>query len=738
MKLLISLSALLLPLMLQGAERTHTQMTRVAHEAIRSHCNLRARVLEQEPVCLTSRQGVAVYGYHEGGFAVVSTSDLLPEVLGLSSSSYDEAEANPNFSWWLEATTQAAAYCMEHGVAPQRTRPSGNNRPAHVLPLMSSAWGQEKPFSDLCPMVYNAERTPVHSLVGCVATALSQIFYYHKSAGTPQGSATVGVPHDHPLQYYTVDFAQLDYDWNQMLDTYTVGNYTQEQAHAVAELCYTVGVACDMMYDYTASGTMSNVTALAMKRNFGLPESCRLVTRDEYSENPSGWMNLVFGELANDRPIFYTGSDFPAGGHAFVLDGYDEEGRVHVNWGWCGRQDGYYNIDLLNPGSYNFRIGQDMIIGIQPNPAPQLSSLSVSVPQAGALGSMLTDVEHLGELTITGQLGEDDFLALRQCPSLQRLDLGQVTLATQEQELPAHALRGCGSLRRLVLPRTMCSWGDGALAGCSSLNEIVLPQGDADCRYVVSGDLVYSADRSELIAVLPTCVGTVEVPMGVTAVHAHAFEGCKRVRNVYLPASLQSLGDRAMTDVTVMRELHIAAPEPPQVGVQTFDGVDPGFAHLYIPAGLRDEYQHAAGWSQLFASGCVAEEGLTLRARNATRRVGDPNPYLAYEAWGNTLYGGEPQLTCEATPQSPAGRYPIVIERGTVDAPDVTLCNGWLVVEEDSSQAPSATAAIGHPSSAPAKIIDRTDAVGTRRSTSGGVQVVRYDDGTVVKAIVVN
>jgi hypothetical protein len=42
---------------------------------------------------------------------------------------------------------------------------------------------------------------------------------------------------------------------------------------------------------------------------------------------------------------------------------------------------------------------------------------------------------------------------------------------------------------------------------------------------------------------------------------------------------------------------------------------------------------------------------------------------------------GIPVLTCEATKTSPAGRYPIKVSLGTINAEDVTLVDGYLIVE---------------------------------------------------------
>ncbi len=83
---------------------------------------------------------------------------------------------------------------------------------------------------------------------------------------------------------------------------------------------------------------------------------------------------MVYEEIANRRPVIYCGSD-PAGGHAFVCDGYSENEFFHFNWGWGGMADGYYMLSALNPAEqgiggsslgYGFNSGQDIVTGVQP------------------------------------------------------------------------------------------------------------------------------------------------------------------------------------------------------------------------------------------------------------------------------------------------------------------------------------------------------------------------------------
>ena len=56
------------------------------------------------------------------------------------------------------------------------------------------------------------------------------------------------------------------------------------------------------------------------------------------------WCDLINIELQAGRPIPYH--DLYEG-HAWVLDGVDADGKVHMNWGFNGRFNGWFEIDAL-------------------------------------------------------------------------------------------------------------------------------------------------------------------------------------------------------------------------------------------------------------------------------------------------------------------------------------------------------------------------------------------------------
>lgn len=77
--------------------------------------------------------------------------------------------------------------------------------------LMESEWGQSAPFNNLCPMGAS-DRCPA----GCVATAMAQVFYYHKYPvkAIGKGSCTYGG------KTYAQNLSGIEYAWDKMLPKY--------------------------------------------------------------------------------------------------------------------------------------------------------------------------------------------------------------------------------------------------------------------------------------------------------------------------------------------------------------------------------------------------------------------------------------------------------------------------------------------------------------------------------------
>ena len=309
----------------------------------------------------------------KAGFVIVSADDHAIPILAYADEGEFEPEAMPgNLKNWL------AVYEKEiSALAEQENTLSGENpsqwdfllkaatrapaAPAVLLP--TADWDQTEPYNNLCPM-----DSAGRSLAGCVATAMGILMKYHRWPEKGTGS------HSYTTQTLRIPLSadfNVTYDWENMPDTYNrQSNAARRQA--VASLIYHCGVAANMDYTYEASGSTEWDAAQALTGYFGYDQGLSIIYRELYTAGE--WYDLLRNELDENRPLLYSGSTKNEEGHLFVIDGYDTQNCFHVNWGWSGMANGYYQLSALEPtlqGAGGSRAGegfdfwQDAIIGLQ-------------------------------------------------------------------------------------------------------------------------------------------------------------------------------------------------------------------------------------------------------------------------------------------------------------------------------------------------------------------------------------
>ena len=100
-----------------------------------------------------------------------------------------------------------------------------------------------------------------------------------------------------------------------------------------------------MQYTPNASETQGIFAYQALLKNFGY--SAAYATKA--IEGPTRFAEILRQELLNGCPVYLEGR--PAGaasGHAWVTDGFDENGLFHMNFGWEGQGDAYYSLTNLS------------------------------------------------------------------------------------------------------------------------------------------------------------------------------------------------------------------------------------------------------------------------------------------------------------------------------------------------------------------------------------------------------
>jgi len=173
--------------------------------------------------------------------------------------------------------------------------------PDRVEPLLGDeAWHQYyAPYNDQCPLDSLGNRT----VAGCVALAMAQVMHYWQW----------------PTNYW----------WKYMLQDYEGVDYSYLQGFSVSELLKDCGKSVDTKYG-TASSARSVMQPIALTSKFGYTRSMQFLFRDFYSLQEITLM--LKRELAAGRPVLVSGHKLGLG-HAYVIDGYDENDFFHMRLG---------------------------------------------------------------------------------------------------------------------------------------------------------------------------------------------------------------------------------------------------------------------------------------------------------------------------------------------------------------------------------------------------------------------
>lgn len=253
-------------------------------------------------------------------FAIVVADKSEPIVVGYSTNqAFDKDNIIPPVKAFMDAYAKMA----KEGNAISKVAAAEK---ASIWPLVKTKWSQSMPYNQDCPD---------RSVVGCSPLAMGQIMKYY----------------EYPIhgigEHGGINFAEQTYDFKYML----CGHMPGPGAREVAKLLYHAGVAADTEYSGPdGSGTDPLKIVSAMKQYFGFSESAEMKMRSGISD--SDWDAMVYNELAKKHPLIYGGySSSYEDGHDFIVDGYND-GFYHVNWGWGGKQDGYFLLSALQDYNY--------------------------------------------------------------------------------------------------------------------------------------------------------------------------------------------------------------------------------------------------------------------------------------------------------------------------------------------------------------------------------------------------
>ena len=319
----------------------------------------------------------------ENAYVVVAGDDDAPQILMYSENGTIDLDNIPPAMQWLLNKYKYQIDGLKAGTMVPVKAPNLNA--TAVPPLVTANWDQTKPYYNHTPTSGST-----HAYTGCPATSLAMCFYLYKWPATYPALPAIA-----SNSYYgylaAPALSEKAADWDNMIDEYTGPSnysYTSAQAEAVSWLMRYVGQACNMGYSTSGSGA-TDPEILEACHTFGYTDAQLLTLTEIVQSGWSGytnssqnytdaqWNEWMLNELYNGRPIEYLACDITGNqvsGHAFNVFGCNSSGQYYVNWGWSGDSNGYCTLHNFTTatgatgqsGSYTFKYGEAMIIGIAP------------------------------------------------------------------------------------------------------------------------------------------------------------------------------------------------------------------------------------------------------------------------------------------------------------------------------------------------------------------------------------
>ena len=333
-------------------------------------------------------------------FVIISGESKLNELVGYG----DKMTENPNdqppyFKLFLKEYERVVKEVRSKAATTTPQRPIKRK----VEPLLTCKWSQYDPFNKYTPLS-NGQHTPT----GCVATATAQVMFYNKW------------PKNRPQDYIasTGDDAKKSatYWWDEMKNT-TNEMRTEQSRQAVGVLMSDIGKAVNMRYYYRGSDSNLQYACNALRDKFDY--TVRYLDKNFLPAND--FLNEVMQEISDGYPVLVVG-----GPHAFVYDGYDEQGLIHTNWGWGGENDGYFDINIVTLNVSGFALNSGTfwddisVVFAHPNDgkatpfkdiergldARTTTSLTIDKTEANRSESFSAKIEKLGSYSsVKGELG---------------------------------------------------------------------------------------------------------------------------------------------------------------------------------------------------------------------------------------------------------------------------------------------------------------------------------------------
>ena len=226
---------------------------------------------------------------------------------------------------------------------------------------IETQWHQDSPFNDLCPIDLESG---MRGIAGCPAVTMAQIFNYHQTINDVSFNDSDDYYHNYG-QRFRIDDDYEEYGFPSFpeLNNYlnTIQTHFDQDISLTdtdkAALTFACGTAATQSYSPESSGTFGVSQAFDAYKKFNCDET-ELLT-----ESDTDLYDRIIQNVKTGLPVHLAiVNDAWNSGHNLIIDGYKTDNYYHLNFGWGGTHDGWY--DLTDELPYELTVIEGAIVDI--------------------------------------------------------------------------------------------------------------------------------------------------------------------------------------------------------------------------------------------------------------------------------------------------------------------------------------------------------------------------------------
>lgn len=219
-----------------------------------------------------------------------------------------------------------------------------------------------------------------------------------------------------------------------------------------------------------------------------------------------------------------------------------------------------------------------------------------------SLTNLAVAAENPNYADVDGVLFDHSFETLLQYPGGRA---GSYAIPDGVTTLGDSALAFAVLLTDLTIPASLTTLGDWPFEGCVALETVAVESGNPS--YASMEGLLYDVSLEVLLQCPPGRTGACVVADGALSIADFAFNGCKQLKEVTVPGSVETIGNGAFAECSNLERVNLTNGVL-SIGEWAF-GDSPALASIFLPASIS-----AIGAGAF--SGCAALTAISVDAGN--------------------------------------------------------------------------------------------------------------------------